>query len=71
MRNAIAIRHIAFEDAGTLEGVLQDRGIALRYLEDLDDTAIAGILNCSEVTVRSHISRGLARLRDAAPGGRD
>jgi GMP synthase (glutamine-hydrolysing) len=33
MRNAIAIRHVAFEDAGTLEGVLKDRGIALRYLE--------------------------------------
>jgi len=49
----------------------QRAAIALRYLEDLDDTAIAGILNCSEVTVRSHISRGLARLRDAAPGGRD
>ena len=33
MPNAIAIRHVAFEDAGTLEGVLKDRGIALRYLE--------------------------------------
>ncbi len=33
MKNAIAIRHVAFEDAGTLEGVLEDRGIALRYLE--------------------------------------
>jgi GMP synthase (glutamine-hydrolysing) len=33
MKNAIAIRHVAFEDAGTLEGVLADRGIGLRYLE--------------------------------------
>ena len=33
MKNAIAIRHVAFEDAGTLEPVLKDRGIALRYLE--------------------------------------
>jgi GMP synthase (glutamine-hydrolysing) len=33
MQNAIAIRHVAFEDAGTLEPVLKDRGIALRYLE--------------------------------------
>jgi GMP synthase (glutamine-hydrolysing) len=33
MQNAIAIRHVAFEDAGTLEGVLQERGIALNYLE--------------------------------------
>jgi hypothetical protein len=30
MKNAIAIRHIAFEDAGTLAGVLEDRGFALR-----------------------------------------
>ena len=33
MRNAVAIRHVAFEDAGTLAGVLKDRGVALRYLE--------------------------------------
>jgi GMP synthase (glutamine-hydrolysing) len=33
MKNAMAIRHVAFEDAGTLEGVLEDRGIALSYLE--------------------------------------
>jgi GMP synthase (glutamine-hydrolysing) len=33
MQNAIAIRHVAFEDAGTLAGVLKDRGIALNYLE--------------------------------------
>ena len=42
MKNAVAIRHIAFEDAGTLEGVLEDRGIALRYLEaGVDDLAPA------------------------------
>lgn len=42
MQNAIAIRHIAFEDAGTLEGVLEDRGIALRYLEaGVDDLSPA------------------------------
>ncbi len=42
MRNAVAIRHVAFEDAGTLEGVLADRGIALRYLEaGVDDLAPA------------------------------
>ena len=40
MQNAIAIRHVAFEDAGTLEPVLEERGIALRYLE-------AGIDNLS------------------------
>jgi hypothetical protein len=42
MQNAIAIRHVAFEDAGTLEGVLEDRGIALSYLEaGVDDLAPA------------------------------
>jgi GMP synthase-like glutamine amidotransferase len=42
MQNAIAIRHVAFEDAGTLEGVLEDRGIALNYLEaGVDDLSPA------------------------------
>jgi GMP synthase (glutamine-hydrolysing) len=42
MRNAIAIRHVAFEDAGTLEPVLSERGIALRYLEaGIDDLSPA------------------------------
>ncbi len=33
MKNAIAIRHVAFEDAGILAGLFQDRGIGLHYLE--------------------------------------
>jgi GMP synthase (glutamine-hydrolysing) len=38
LNNAIAIRHVAFEDAGTLGDVLQERGVTLRYLEaGLDD----------------------------------
>jgi GMP synthase (glutamine-hydrolysing) len=42
MKNAIAIRHIAFEDAGILSGLLQDRGIGLRYLEaGVDDLSPA------------------------------
>jgi GMP synthase (glutamine-hydrolysing) len=42
MRNAIAIRHVAFEDAGTLEPVLSERGIALRYLDaGIDDLSPA------------------------------
>ena len=37
--------------------------LVLRFYEDLDDTAIAGYLNCSPVTVRAHASKALARLR--------
>ncbi len=33
MHNAIAISHVSFEDAGTLEDVLKERGTALRYLQ--------------------------------------
>ena len=40
--------------------------LALRYLFDLDDAAIARELGCSEGTVRSHASRALATLRVAA-----
>ncbi|HZO22085.1 MAG TPA: glutamine amidotransferase [Steroidobacteraceae bacterium] len=32
-RQALAIRHVAFEDCGTLEAVLARRGFALRYVE--------------------------------------
>ena len=42
MKNAVAIRHVAFEDAGTLKGVLEDRGISLNYFEaGVDDLAPA------------------------------
>jgi GMP synthase (glutamine-hydrolysing) len=42
MQNSIAIRHVAFEDAGTFEGVLQERGIALNFLEaGVDDLSPA------------------------------
>ena len=42
MKSAIAIRHVAFEDAGTLEPILGERGIELRYLEaGIDDLSPA------------------------------
>lgn len=37
--------------------------IALRYFEGLTDSEIADLLDCREVTVRSHASRALATLR--------
>jgi len=38
--------------------------IVLRFYEDLDDVAIADILGCSPVTVRTHSMRALATLRE-------
>jgi RNA polymerase sigma-70 factor (sigma-E family) len=40
--------------------------IVLRFYEDLDDTVIAEILGCAPVTVRTHIMRALASLRQHA-----
>jgi RNA polymerase sigma-70 factor (sigma-E family) len=37
--------------------------IVLRFYEDLDDDAIAALLNCAPATVRSHASKAVARLR--------
>ena len=42
MKTCIAIRHVAFEDAGLLGDVLAARGFSLRYLEaGVDDFALA------------------------------
>jgi RNA polymerase sigma-70 factor (sigma-E family) len=42
----------------------QRAAVVLRYYEDLDDVRIAGILDCSPVTVRTHVMRALAALRE-------
>lgn len=42
----------------------QRAAVVLRYYEDLDDVAIAEILDCSPVTVRTHVMRALATLRE-------
>jgi RNA polymerase sigma-70 factor (sigma-E family) len=61
------------EDREQLVGVLrrlpprQRAAVALRYLCDLEDKAIADMLGCSETTVRSQISRALAKLRITYP----
>ncbi|MQW77485.1 sigma-70 family RNA polymerase sigma factor [Nocardioides sp. dk4132] len=44
----------------------QRAAVVLRVLEDLEHAEIAARLRCSEGTARSHLSRGLARLREAA-----
>jgi RNA polymerase sigma-70 factor (sigma-E family) len=38
--------------------------IVLRYFHDMDDAEIADVLGVTPATVRSQISRGLARLRE-------
>ncbi len=42
----------------------QRAAVVLRYYEDLDDAAIAEILECSAVTVRTHVARALTTLRE-------
>jgi RNA polymerase sigma-70 factor (sigma-E family) len=41
--------------------------IALRFYEDMSIDEIADLLGCRTVTVRTHISRALATLRNALP----
>lgn len=41
----------------------QRAAVVLHYVADLDDAAVAAALGCSVSTVRSQISRALARLR--------
>jgi RNA polymerase sigma-70 factor (sigma-E family) len=43
----------------------QRAAVVLRYFDDLDDTQIAAALGCAPGTVRTHLSRGLARMRQA------
>lgn len=41
--------------------------VVLRYAEDLSEHMVAEILGCSIGSVKTHASRGLAKLRVAAP----
>jgi RNA polymerase sigma-70 factor (sigma-E family) len=45
--------------------------VVLRYWEDLTDTQIAAALGCSPGTVRSQLSRALAKLRENPVLGED
>lgn len=51
--------------------VRQRAVLVLRYYEDLDDAAVAEILGCSTVTVRTHAMRALAKVRERATAGLD
>jgi len=42
----------------------QGRAVAMRYLEQKDYDAMAREMDCSEATLRSHVSKGLATLRN-------
>lgn len=43
----------------------QRAAVVLRYYSGCDDTEIASLLGCREVTVRGYISRAIAKLRAA------
>lgn len=47
--------------------VRQRTALVLRYVDDLDLRGVADAMGCSVGTVKSHVSRGLAQLRSAAP----
>ncbi len=42
----------------------QAKAIVMRYLEQQDYQAIAGKLSCTEASVRSHVSKALATLKN-------
>jgi RNA polymerase sigma-70 factor (sigma-E family) len=59
-------------DAWLQEGLLaltprQRTAVVLRYVDDLDLAGIADVMKCSTGTVKSHLSRGLDRLREHIP----
>jgi RNA polymerase sigma factor (sigma-70 family) len=55
---------VELRDALAALPIRQRTAIVLRYLCDLDDPEIADILKCRRATVRSHVRRGLAQLRE-------
>ncbi|MEU5877920.1 SigE family RNA polymerase sigma factor [Spirillospora sp. NPDC047279] len=55
-------RDVLWRALGRL-GKRERAAVVLRYYADLEHAAIAEILGCSPVTVRSQISRALAKLR--------
>lgn len=65
--DAVAVRELV---VGALRALpaRQRAAVVLRYLEDLPIVDVAAAMGCSEGAVKSHASRGLARLREALAG---
>jgi RNA polymerase sigma-70 factor (sigma-E family) len=63
----VALREVLVQALLTLPP-RQRAALVLRYLEDLSVADVAAALECSEGAVKSHASRGLARLREALDG---
>jgi RNA polymerase sigma factor (sigma-70 family) len=42
----------------------QGQAVVMRYIDQRDYQTIAGKLNCTEDTVRSHVSKAVATLRE-------
>lgn len=49
----------------------QRTAVVLRFVDDLDVAGVAVAMGCSTGTAKSHLSRGLQRLRDLAPASPD
>lgn len=61
--DAIALRHALTAALGSLPR-RQCEVIVLRYLVGLSETEVASTLKISHGTVKTHLRRGIARLRD-------
>ncbi|MDG4785208.1 SigE family RNA polymerase sigma factor [Micromonospora sp. WMMD1102] len=60
--DAVAVREVVVGALRVLPA-RQRAAVVLRYLEDLPVADVATAMGCSEGAVKSHASRGLARLR--------
>jgi RNA polymerase sigma-70 factor (sigma-E family) len=63
-----AVDRLALRTALRALPVRQRATVILRYFEDRSEAETAEILGCRVGTVKSHLSRGLARLREHLPG---
>jgi len=63
-----AVNRLALRKALGMLPVRQRAAVILRYFEDRSEAETAEILGCRVGTVKSHLSRALARLRVQLPG---